>query len=101
MSNLQVQLNNLSLSITQNNQNVSNLSVEEFCDIVIKSVAFCICPNLNNDSYNFPNSKPLHLFSKGKNNHPENTELPTIEEGRKFSLVLDMDETLIHFFDVS
>lgn len=103
MSSLQSQLNNLSLNISQNSQSIPYISIEEFCNIVFNSVAFCICHNLNHDSYNFQNSKPMQLFSKLSTtyDHPENTELPPIKEGKKFTLVLDMDETLIHFFDVS
>ncbi len=33
-------------------------------------------------------------------NHPEFTDLPKVKD-KEYSLVLDMDETLIHFFDVS
>ncbi len=98
--------NNLSISINNNNTNNSKLTymkLEEFCPIVINSVSYCICPGLNHELFNYINPKPISLVKplKDKHNHPEGAELPPLDDTKKYSLVLDMDETLIHFFDVS
>ncbi len=98
--------NNLSISINKENGNISKmtyLKLEEFCPIVINSVSYCICPGLNHELFNYINPKPISIVKslKDKHNHPEGAELPPMEEGKKYCLVLDMDETLIHFFDVS
>ena len=98
--------NTLNVS-TLNNSNItstiSNLSIDEFINLVQNSISYCLCPAINLETFNFNNPKPnVNIYkNKNKHNHPENQELPPIEnKNKQYCLVLDMDETLIHFFDV-
>lgn len=97
------QLSNLSRNITVQ---ILDIDMQDFKELVIKSVAYCICPSLEQDIVYFYNPKPISMINynrpgKDNHNHPENTELPKLSKDKEYCLVLDMDETLIHFFDVS
>jgi hypothetical protein len=85
---------------------ILDIDLADFKELVIKSVAYCICPSLEQDIIYFYNPKPISMINyikpgKDIHNHPENTELPKFSKDKEYCLVLDMDETLIHFFDVS
>lgn len=101
-NNSQINTHNI---YSNNNPIINNkfYSIEEYSDLVINSVAYNLCPGLNHENFNFLNPKQLTVFNrnKDKHNHPENMELQPISNKKKYTLVLDMDETLIHFFDVS
>lgn len=73
-----------------------------FKNIIFESLAYCIIPNFEGNIFTKYNSKPIGLeyYTKRQEKiNKEFTELPPIID-KQYSLVLDMDETLIHFFDV-
>ena len=92
-------------SVISNNSNVHELDIYKFKELVLESVAYCICPSFEQqDTFSHSNQKPISMNNyKGNKaeiyNHPEFTDLPKMKD-KEYSLVLDMDETLIHFFDV-
>lgn len=94
-------INNLNSSSINNSNNnfqieIPHIKIEDFIGLVIKSVSYCLCPGLHFDSFNFI---PKNNKNSNKIIHQENTELPKCE--KPYCLVLDMDETLIHYFDVN
>lgn len=73
-----------------------------FKNIIFESLAYCIIPNFEGNIFTKYNLKPIGLeyYTKRQEKiNKEFTELPPIID-KQYSLVLDMDETLIHFFDV-
>lgn len=86
------------------NTNIPDLDLTEFIDLALKGVSFCLCPSLDQENINLAHPKPVSMSIsrksyKEEHNLPENTELPKTSN-KDYCLVLDMDETLIHFFDV-
>lgn len=142
----QTSINNINNVNNNNNNNTyPSLNIYQFKELLLKSVAYCLCPILDNTTISMSsilNPKPINMMSCNHNinniisnkllknrpasayvnihsidksdevrndakkdnffefNHPENTELPIYNYTKDYCLVLDMDETLIHFFDV-
>jgi len=105
---------NYSLNQSSNKEiNLSDLSINNhlnkfecflsFKNYIFESLAYCLLPNFEGNIFIQYNQKPISLdYNRRRQdiyNH-EFSKLPPLIH-KSYSLVLDMDETLIHYFDVS
>lgn len=77
------------------NETKDDFSIISFKNLVLISFSYCIYL----DAFEM-NKQILKNNKKRLHNHPEYQSLDNSSNEKIYTLVLDMDETLIHFFDV-